>query len=256
MSMLESFSLQGKVGFVTGAGRGIGATIATAWADAGADVACFDLDEATAEETAEAIRATGRRAIGIGGDVTDPGSVGRAIERTVAELGGLHIAMNNAGIAHQAPAEDMDVADWRRMIDINLTGVFVCAQAEARHMLANGGGAIVNTASMSGTIVNRGLTQAHYNASKAGVMHLTKSLAVEWATRGIRVNCISPGYTLTPMTERPEVAGARAEWEDQTPMHRMVRMEELAGPALFLASDAASAVTGADLIADCGFTCW
>lgn len=254
--MLEKFSLEGKVAFVTGAGRGIGATIATAWADAGADVACFDMDAATAQETADRITATGRNAIGIGGDVTDVDSVRAAIDRTVAELGGLHVAMNNAGIAHQAPAEDMDVADWRRMIDVNLTGVFICAQAEARHMLEHGGGAIVNTASMSATIANRGLSQPHYNASKAGVLHLTKSLAVEWADRGIRVNCISPGYTLTPMTERPEVADNRAKWESETPMGRMVRMEELAGPALFLASDAASAVTGADLIADCGYVCW
>lgn len=254
--MSNPFSLEGKVAFVTGAGRGIGRTIATGWAAAGADVACFDLNLDSAEETAESIRATGVKAIGVTGDVTDAASLAVAVDRTTGELGGLHIALNNAGIAHQAPAEELTAADWRRMIDVNLTGVFLAAQAEARVMLPHGGGAIVNIASMSGTIVNRGLVQAHYNASKAGVMHLTKSLAVEWATRGIRVNSISPGYTQTPMTERPEVAGLRADWESQTPMGRMVQMNELVGPATFLASNAASACTGADLIVDCGFVCW
>ncbi|WP_031468468.1 SDR family oxidoreductase [Sciscionella sediminilitoris] len=254
--MLDSFSLQGKTAFVTGAGRGIGAAIATGWARAGAAVACFDLDADTASAQAETLRGLGAEAIGIGGDVTDADSVAAAVERTVDELGGLDIALNNAGIAHQAPAEELAPADWRRMIDVNLTGVFLCAQAEARVMLERGGGSIVNLASMSGSIVNRGLTQAHYNSAKAGVMHLTKSLAVEWARRGIRVNSISPGYTLTPMTQRPEVAGARAEWEDQTPMGRMVDMDELVGPAIFLASQASSACTGLDLIADCGFVCW
>lgn len=254
--MLDSFSLRGKVALVTGAGRGIGAAIATGWAQAGASVACLDLDGDSAERTASELRAGGGSAIGIGGDVTDAGSVRSAVSRTTAELGALDIALNNAGIAHQAPAEDLDPADWRRMIDVNLTGVFLCAQAEARVMLAHGGGSIVNIASMSGTIINRGLTQAHYNAAKAGVAHLTKSLAVEWAQRGIRVNSISPGYTLTPMTRRPQVAHARAEWEDQTPMGRMVEMNELVGPAVFLASEASSACTGIDLIADCGFVCW
>jgi len=254
--VLASFSLKGKTAFVTGAGRGIGATIATGWAEAGASVACFDLDGDSAEHTAEQLRGLGGKAIGIRGDVTDADSVSAAVERTVAELGGLDIALNNAGIAHQAPAEELAPADWRRMIDTNLTGVFLCAQAEAQVMLRGAGGSIVNLASMSGTIVNRGLTQAHYNSAKAGVMHLTKSLAVEWAQRGIRVNSVSPGYTLTPMTRRPEVACAKAEWEDQTPMKRMVEMAELVGPAVFLASDASSACTGLDLIADCGFVCW
>lgn len=254
--MLDKFSLEGRTAFVTGAGRGIGATIAKAWAAAGADVACFDLDASNAEETAYAIRALGRKAIAVQGDVTDKESVSEAINRTVLELGGLDVALNNAGVAHQAPAIELDLADWKRMIDINLTGVFLCAQAEAQVMLKAGKGSIVNIASMSGTIVNKGLTQAHYNSSKAGVMHLTKSLATEWATRGVRVNSISPGYTLTPMTERAEVAEMRSQWESETPMGRLVQMEELAGPATFLASDASSACTGLDLIADCGYVCW
>ena len=254
--MLELFSLSGRVALVTGAGRGIGATIATAWARAGADVACLDLDPSSAEATADQVRATGRRAVAIGCDVTDADAVADAVARTVAELGGLHVALNNAGIAGHAPAELMDPADWRRMVDVDLTSVFLCAQAEARVMLPAGVGSIVNTASMSATIVNRGQDQAHYNAAKAGVVHLTRSLAVEWAARGVRVNCISPGYTLTAMTDGPELADRRAVWAGETPMGRMVDVEELTGPALFLASDAASAVTGVDLLVDCGYTCW
>lgn len=254
--MTNMFSLENKVAFVTGAARGIGLAIATGWAEAGADIACFDLDQDNADRAAASIRQLGRKAIGIAGDVSDPGSVADAVALTARELGGLHIALNNAGIAHSAPAEDLKADDWRRMIDVNLTGVFLTAQAEARVMLANGGGSIVNIASMSGTIVNRGLTQAHYNTSKAGVMHLTKSLAVEWARRGVRVNSLSPGYTLTAMTQRPEIAAMRADWESQTPMGRMVELSELVGPATFLASDASSACTGIDLIVDCGFVCW
>ncbi|HEY9347882.1 MAG TPA: SDR family oxidoreductase, partial [Inquilinus sp.] len=140
--------------------------------------------------------------------------------------------------------------------DVNLTGVFLSAQAEARVMLPRQRGSIVNIASMSGSIVNRGLLQAHYNTSKAGVIHLTKSLAMEWADRGLRVNAISPGYTLTPMNLRPEVAEQRKIFERDTPLGRMATVDELVGPAVFLASAAASFCTGVDLIVDGGFVCW
>jgi NAD(P)-dependent dehydrogenase (short-subunit alcohol dehydrogenase family) len=142
------------------------------------------------------------------------------------------------------------------VIDINLTGVFLSCQAEGRVMLEHGRGAIVNIASMSGSIVNRGLLQAHYNASKAAVAHLTKSLAMEWADRGIRVNAISPGYTATPMNLRPEVAEQVTLFERDTPLGRMATVDELVGPAIFLLSDAATFCTGVDLLVDGGFTCW
>jgi NAD(P)-dependent dehydrogenase (short-subunit alcohol dehydrogenase family) len=164
--------------------------------------------------------------------------------------------VNCAGIANATAAEEMSLKQWQDLMDVNLTGIFLTCQAEARVMLPRGAGAIVNIGSMSGTIVNRGLLQAHYNSSKAGVIHLSKSLAMEWARRGIRVNSISPGYTLTPMNLRPEVADARKQFEADTPIGRMATVEEMVGPAVFLVSRAASFVTGVDLLVDGGFVCW
>lgn len=142
------------------------------------------------------------------------------------------------------------------MMDINLKGVFLSCQAEAQAMLKHGRGAIVNIASMSGVIVNRGLMQCHYNASKAGVIHMSKSMAMEWVGRGIRVNTISPGYTATPMNTRPEIVHQTKSFEEQTPMQRMASVDEMVGPAVFLLSEAASYVTGVDLLVDGGFCCW
>ena len=142
------------------------------------------------------------------------------------------------------------------MIDVDLTGAFLSCQAEARAMLPRERGAIINIASMSGVIVNRGLLQAHYNSAKAGVIHLTKSLAMEWAERGIRVNAISPGYTLTPMNRRPEVAEQLVAFAADTPVQRIAAVDEMVGPAVFLASQASSFVTGTNLLVDGGFCCW
>jgi NAD(P)-dependent dehydrogenase (short-subunit alcohol dehydrogenase family) len=189
------------------------------------------------------------------GDVTDAASLGDAIRRTQAVLGPLTLAVNSAGIANGAPAEEMSLSQWQRVIDIDLTGVFLSCQAEARPMLEGGRGAIVNIASMSGSIVNRGLLQAHYNAAKAAVVHLTRSLALEWCRRGVRVNAISPGYTATPMNTRPEVADQARQFEADTPLGRIATVEEIVGPAVFLLSDAASFCTGVDLLVDGGFTC-
>ncbi|WP_043804455.1 SDR family oxidoreductase [Deinococcus gobiensis] len=251
------FSLQGQTAFVTGAGSGIGQRIAVGLAEAGADVACFDLPgSADLGRTAEQIGALGRRALVLSGSVTQAEDLAAALARTEAELGPVSVAVNSAGIANAFPAEEMELAQWQRMLDINLTGVFLSCQAEARVMLPRGKGTIINIASMSGDIVNRGLLQAHYNTSKAGVIHLTRSLAMEWATRGVRVNAISPGYTLTPMNLRPEVAEQRKVFETETPLGRMATVDEMVGPAVFLASQASSFCTGIDLLVDGGFTCW
>ncbi len=207
-------------------------------------------------KTSDFIAVTGRRSIRIAADVTSGAALNEAVERAEAELGPLTLAVNAAGIANANPAEDMEEAQFQTMIDINLKGVFLSCQAEARAMMKNGRGSIINIASMSGVIVNRGLNQCHYNASKAGVIHLSKSLAMEWVGRGIRVNTISPGYTATPMNTRPEMVHQTKLFEEQTPMQRMATVDEIVGPAVFLLSDAASFVTGVDLLVDGGFCCW
>lgn len=251
------FNLSGQIAFVTGAGSGIGQRIAIGLAQCGADVALLDRrNDDGLSHTAEFIRQAGRRSIQIAADVTSKASLADAIERTESELGHPSLAVNAAGIANANPAEEMEEEQYQTLMDINLKGVFLSCQAEARSMLKRGKGSIVNIASMSGVIVNRGLSQCHYNASKAGVIHMSKSMAMEWVDRGIRVNTISPGYTATPMNTRPEMVHQRKLFEEQTPMQRMATVNEMVGPAVFLLSDAASFVTGVDLLVDGGFCCW
>ena len=253
---VPNFRLDQQTAVVTGAASGIGRAIALGLARSGADIACFDLPGPGLDQVRADLQAVGRKAISIAGDVTDAAGLAAAVQQTQTVLGPLGLAVNSAGIANAAPAEAMPREQWQRVIDIDLTGVFLSCQAEGRAMLDNGGGAIVNIASMSGTIVNRGLLQAHYNASKAGVVHLSRSLAMEWSARGVRVNSISPGYTATPMNTRPEVAEQVRQFEADTPLGRMATVDELVGPAIFLLSDAASFCTGIDLLVDGGFTCW
>jgi NAD(P)-dependent dehydrogenase (short-subunit alcohol dehydrogenase family) len=254
---MNLFDLSGDIAFVTGAGSGIGQRIAVGLAEAGADVACFDLPASPGlQDTAARITALGRRALLLHGDVTQAADLDAAIAALERDLGALSIALNCAGIANAAPAEEMPFAQWQRVQSVNLDGVFLSCQAEARVMLPRRRGVIVNIASMSGSIVNRGLTQAHYNSSKAAVIHLGKSLAMEWSDRGVRVNSISPGYTATPMNLRPEVAEHVKVFERDTPLGRMATVDELVGPAVFLVSRAASFCTGVDLLVDGGFVCW
>ena len=252
------FDLTGRVAFVTGAGSGIGQRIAMGLAQSGADVALLDrrTDDGLAQ-TAEFIAKAGRKSIEIAADVTSSESLAEAIARTEKDLGTLRLALNAAGIANANPCEEMSEEQYQTLMDINMKGVWLSCQAQARAMLAHGqGGSIVNIASMSGVIVNRGLSQVHYNASKAGVIHMSKSMAMEWVEKGIRVNSISPGYTATPMNTRPEMVHQTKEFESQTPMQRMASVDEMVGPAIFLLSDAASYCTGVDLLVDGGFCCW
>lgn len=257
MFTMNWFHLNNQTAFVTGAGSGIGQGIALGLAQAGANVACFDLaTSAGLAETVRQIGALGRQAIGLTGDVTKAEDLQKAMERVVAELGALDVAVNCAGIANATPAEDLPLTQWQQMMDVNLTGVFLSCQAAARVMLPRQRGSIINIASMSGVIVNRGLSQAHYNSSKAGVIHLTKSLAMEWSDRGVRVNAISPGYTLTPMNKRPEVAEQLKGFAADTPMGRIASVDDMVGPAVFLASTASAFCTGVNLLVDGGFVCW
>jgi NAD(P)-dependent dehydrogenase (short-subunit alcohol dehydrogenase family) len=255
--MKSSFNLEGKTGLITGAGQGIGQAVAKAWAQAGADVAILDANGDNAARTAAELDSVGVRSLAITVDVTDESAVDEAVQRVDSELGELDIAFNNAGIARgEVPSVEMPAEWWKHVIDVNLSGVFYCARAEARVMLPRGRGAILNMASMSGVIANKGLLQPNYNASKAGVAHLTRSLAVEWAPQGIRVNSLSPGYILTPLTERDEVADKRAEWISGIPMGRMGTVDDLTGPATFAVSDASAYMNGHDLVVDGGFVCW
>jgi NAD(P)-dependent dehydrogenase (short-subunit alcohol dehydrogenase family) len=256
MTILEKFSLKGKAGFVTGGARGIGKSVATAFAEAGADIAIIDIDIDEAEKTAaELAEKTGRNVIAKKCDVTDAVQVADTVSAIVSEYGHIDIAFCNAGICINAPAEEMTYDQWAKVIGINLTGVFLTAQAAGRAMIAQDGGSIIMTASMSGHIVNRPQPQCAYNASKAGVIQLGKSLATEWAQKNVRVNTISPGYIMTELvTANASLTPLFAEWESQTPVARMGKPEELQGICVYLASDASPFTTGADFTIDGAFT--
>ena len=258
MGIIEKMRLDGKKGFVTGAARGIGKRTATAFAEAGADVAIVDLDYETAVATAKEIaEATGRKIIAIKCDVTNEEDVQKMVDEVVEKLGGLDFCHANAGIAINAPAEEMTYAQWKKIIDVNLNSVFLTDTIAGRYMLAHGGGSIINTASMSAHIVNVPQPQCGYNASKAGVIQLTKSLAVEWAKKGMRVNSISPGYIGTELVlNAPQLKPLIEQWNGMAPMGRMGKPEELMGVVVYLASDAATFTTGSDFIVDGAFTCF
>lgn len=249
----EHFSLAGKVVVVTGGNQGIGRAVADDLAGVGADIVIFDLVDAT-ESSAEIAQTYGVRSQAFVCDVTDPESVARAIEQAAESMGTLDHLFNNAGICLHKPALECSPSDFGKVVEVNLNGIFFMAQAFAKYLIDNEKtGNIVNTASMSATIVNIPQGQASYNASKAGVVHLTKSLAVEWASLGIRVNSISPGYIRTEMT-----GNVREDWQNiwvkMIPFGRMGLPKELSGAVIYLLSDASSYTSGSDLIIDGCFT--
>lgn len=259
MGIIEKMRLDSKKGFVTGGARGIGKCTAAAFAQAGADVAIVDIDVEEARKTAaEIASATGRKVIAVKADCTDKQQVDNMIDQVVNELGGLNFCHNNAGICINAPAEEMDYeSQWLRVINVNLNGVFLTDVAAGKYMLEHGGGSIINTASMSGHIVNVPQPQCAYNASKAAVIQLTKSLAVEWAKRGVRVNSISPGYIGTELTlNSPTLVPLIEQWNKIAPMGRMGRPEELESVCVYLAGDTSSFTTGADFAIDGAYTCF
>ena len=255
---LEKLKLDGRVAVVTGGGRNIGLACGQALAEAGAIVVVADLDADLAAEGAAAIAAKGGRADSVRLDVTDTATITRAAADVRARHGSIDILVCNAGIAiSEVKAEDTSDEHWLKHIDINLNGVFRCCREFGRVMLAQGSGSIVNIGSMSGLIVNKPQEQSFYNASKAGVHHLTRSLAAEWAARGVRVNAVAPTYIETTLTrfgmDDPKLY---PHWLAGTPMNRVGQPDEIASVVHFLASDAASLVTGAIVLADGGYTLW
>jgi len=258
MGILEKMRLDGKVAFVTGGARGIGKMIAYALAEAGADIAIVDVDLPEAQKTVEEIsRANGNRMIAIKTDITVPTQVDGMIQTILNTFGKLDIAFCNAGITNETPVEEDTYEDWKKIIEVNLNGTFLTAQAAGKTMIKQGGGSIICTASMSAHIVNIPQTEASYAASKAGVIQMAKSMAIEWATRNVRVNTISPGYMATEMTlNTPELAPLIGKWEELSPMHRMGKPEELQSIAVYLAGDTSSFTTGADFIIDGAYTCF
>jgi NAD(P)-dependent dehydrogenase (short-subunit alcohol dehydrogenase family) len=255
MEFKEMFSLAGKVAVVTGGAKGIGQASAILFAKAGADVAVIDILET--EETVNCIKDLGRKAIGIKIDLTKEEQVDSAINKIKKEFGQINILHNNAGIAYCKRCEDMTYEEWNKVIDIDLNAIFLVARAVGRIMIADGkGGSIVNTGSMSGLIVNYPQEQVAYNAAKAGVIHLTKSLACEWAKHGIRVNAVSPGYVCTDMTPHTSNKAWQDIWFSMSPIKRMGVTEEIAGGVLYLSSPIASFTTGANLVIDGGYSCY
>lgn len=258
--ILERFRLTGKTALVTGAARGIGRAYAHALGEAGASVAIVDINHDGSLEVVKELRAKGIDAVAVDTDVRVTAQVDRMVSVILERWGRLDIAVNNAGIGQWVPAESMTDEDWAALLNTNLNGVFYCCRAEARAMLAAGYGKIINTASMSASIVNWPQQQSHYNTSKAAVVHLTRTLAVEWAKRGVRVNCISPGYTRTKLLDdlaaTPEGKVMVPQWIEMTPMKRVAEVTDLQGAVVFLASEASDYMTGHDLVIDGGYSLW
>lgn len=256
-NILEQFKLDGKVAIVTGGAMGLGKAMATALAQAGANIVIADINEAVANDTAQEISETESvEAIALKVDVTNPDAVNQMVEEVTKQFNKIDILVNNAGMTINAKAEEMSFEDWNKVINLNLNGIFLVAQSVGRVMIKQGYGSIINTSSMSGLIANKPQEQCSYNASKAGVIMLTKSLAMEWSKYNIKVNTIAPGYMKTELT-KPffDQGGAMIEdWMGLTPMGRPGTPNELGGIVVYLASDASSFAQGSVFTIDGGYT--
>ncbi len=249
----EIFSLKGKVAVITGGYRGIGKAVATYLADAGADIVIWDLLDAT-EVAKEISKEYGVRATSFICNVTDPEQVAQTVEASAQAMGTLDILFNNAGIGPHTDALEITPEAWKKVMDVNINGIFYVATSFARYLIAHGkGGSIINTASMSGLIVNVPQRHTHYNSSKAAVIQMTKSLAIEWADKNIRVNCISPGYIATDLIKEVR-QDWKDEWVSRIPFKRMGQPEELAGAVIYLASEASTYTSGSNIVIDGCYT--
>ncbi|MEM7736589.1 MAG: glucose 1-dehydrogenase [Deinococcota bacterium] len=253
--MATPFDLTGKTAIVTGAGRGIGHAIATSLAQAGANIGVAEFDEAAGQQAVQALTALGVQSHFVQTDVRSSSSVSTMVKAFQDHFGTLDIMVNNAGIARNTPAEDVTDDEWLEVMNVNLNGVFWCCREVGKVMLEQGHGSIVNIASMSGMVANTPQPQSAYNASKAGVILLTRSLAVEWTGRGLRINSVSPGYIGTEMTKLGmNTEGWGERWLDLTPMGKLGEPVDVANAVLYLASDAAAFSSGTNLVVDGGYT--
>lgn len=259
MAIWDRFRLDGRRALVTGGSRGLGRAIAGALAEAGADLVLVSRDAHTLGQAANELRRFGHLVDTLAADVADPEQARRTCERALAECGAIDILVNNVGGRRViAASESLELADWRAMLDLNLTSVFVCCKVIGGEMVRRRSGRIVNVSSIAGQITNRGVGGRAYEAAKAGVVALTKALAADWAPAGVRVNAIVPGGFRTEpveqrMAEKPDWART---FLDSVPMGRLGEPEEIAPLALYLASDASSYVTGAAVVIDGGYTLW
>jgi NAD(P)-dependent dehydrogenase (short-subunit alcohol dehydrogenase family) len=253
MGVLDSFGLSGRRALVTGGNRGLGRAFAVALAEAGADVAIAARDESLSARVVSEIESRGRRGLAVQADITVRADVTSMVAEVTESFGGIDVLVNNAGIAIHRPALEIPDEEWQQVFDLNVTALWNCSTAVARGMIDAGGGVIVNVGSMSAQVVNRPQWQASYNASKAAVHHLTRSLAAEWAPHGIRVNAIAPGYVKTEMApvDRPEF---RQNWILDAPLQRYATPEEIAPSVVYLASPASSFMTGSILLIDGGYS--
>ena len=255
MSIFDKFSLRGKVAIVTGGNRGVGRAIALGFAEAGAAVAIVARDEKKSEETLAELRARGASAIAVTANVAQRSDLEAMLATVTQALGPVDVLVNNAGIGLHADALTLDDSDWRRVLATNLDAVWMASQIVGRQMVARKAGSIINSGSISGLIVNRPQWHSPYGISKAAVHHLTKSLAAEWAGKGVRVNAIAPGYVKTEIANT-EYEDYRHYWRDEVPMQRYASPDEIAPIALLLASDAGSFITGSVFVVDGGYTLW
>jgi len=253
--VLDAFDLTGKVAVVTGGNTGLGEAFARALSEVGASVAIAARTRERSETVARDISASGGQAVAVDLDVTDPESVGAMIGAVGERLGPIDVLVNNAGVCYHRPAAEVPREEWLDTFDVNVHGLWNCAQAVGRGMIEAGGGTIVNIGSISAMIVNRPQWQPAYNASKAAVHQLTKSLAAEWAPHGVRVNALAPGYVKTEMApvDEPQF---RRHWIEDAPMQRYALPEELGPSLVYLASDASGFMTGSVLVVDGGYTLW
>ena len=255
-SVLSRFSLDHRVALVTGGGQGIGAALAAALGEAGAKLLIADRAPERAEQVAEHLRHSGIEAHAVRADVSDPAQVRAMVREAVDRFGSLDIAFNNAGVNFNSAAEDTSLEEWDATFAVNLRGVFLCCREEAKIMLPAGRGAIINMASMSSLKVPHPQKQAAYNTAKAGVAHLTRSLATEWAGRGVRVNALSPGLIETELLQSAALRPLADRWITQIPMERFGQVADLQAAIVFLACDGSSYMTGHNLVIDGGQSLW